>query len=383
MSEATRLKHIATLRTQVVDDRPRPLVALEHVRSGSGGLISSDFGESSPPTSGVADVSPGDVLFGKLRPYLAKTWVADRPVRASTELLCLRPNPAVDSRWLGYVVASTPLIDWAVATSDGSKMPRTSWERLSQFRITVPAGSRQLAIADYLDRETARIDAVVSARQRQTALLHEGIEAYLRRLVNPRMDGARFIAIRRVLKKRSRIASLPGVVTAFRDGTVSLRDRRREEGFTESTTRSDYQGVRRGDVVFHGLDGFAGAIGVSEDDGMCSPVYHVCSALPGFDPGYAALALRGLALSGYLAVQSGNVRERAVDFRNWDTLAQIAIPVPDLDQQRLQAGTYADRRRWTDELIHALRRQVRLFQERRRALITAAVTGQLDIPEAA
>src|SRR5665647_1828307 len=53
------------------------------------------------------------------------------------------------------------------------------------------------------------------------------------------------------------------VVTCFRDGMVTLRKNRRLRGFTEATAESGYQGIRKGDLVIHGMDAFAGAIGVS------------------------------------------------------------------------------------------------------------------------
>jgi type I restriction enzyme S subunit len=77
------------------------------------------------------------------------------------------------------------------------------------------------------------------------------------------------------------------------------------------------------------------------------------------------------------------VRERAVDFRNWDTLARIRIPVPKLQEQRSLASAYYNRRRWADQLVGAVTRQVVLLQEHHQAIITAAVTGRLNIPEAA
>ncbi len=169
-----RLKRIARLMTDVSDCGPRPLIALEHLESGTGKLLPGvDVKEIHSPGPGVADIAVGDVLFGKLRPYLAKTWVADRPSFASTELLCLRPRDGVDSRWFGYVVASSPFIDWAVATSDGAKMPRTNWEKLGEFRMTIPSLTAQVLIADYLDLETARIDSLIAAKRRMVELLEE------------------------------------------------------------------------------------------------------------------------------------------------------------------------------------------------------------------
>jgi type I restriction enzyme S subunit len=77
------------------------------------------------------------------------------------------------------------------------------------------------------------------------------------------------------------------------------------------------------------------------------------------------------------------VRERAVDFRNWDTLARVPIPVPPLKSQRARAKAFIERRNWTEQLRARIDGQVKLLAERRQAVITAAVTGQLEVPVAA
>ena len=70
-----------------------------------------------------------------------------------------------------------------------------------------------------------------------------------------------------------------GVITCFRDGEVTLRSNRREEGFTISEKEIGYQGIDIGDLVVHGMDGFAGAIGISDSRGKASPVLVVLDIL--------------------------------------------------------------------------------------------------------
>lgn len=71
------------------------------------------------------------------------------------------------------------------------------------------------------------------------------------------------------------VRDIDDVVTCFRDGTVTLRKNRRVSGFTESLKEIGYQGIRRGDLVIHAMDAFAGAIGVADSDGKGTPVYSV------------------------------------------------------------------------------------------------------------
>lgn len=126
-----------------------------------------------------------------------------------------------------------------------------------------------------------------------------------------------------------------GVVTAFRDGIVTLRSKRREDGFTFADKEIGYQGVEPGDLVIHAMDGFAGAIGVSDSRGKCSPVLSVVTPQPGVkaDPRFWAYYLRNLALSGFIESLAKGIRERSTDFR-WRDAGNLLVNFPDYDTQR-------------------------------------------------
>ncbi len=173
------LKRICHLVTDPGPDQRRPFVALEHVVGGTGALVKEVELPQRTPAAGIVAVSPGDVLFGKLRPYLAKTFRVSEPMFASTELMAFRPESGIDSRWLHYLVMSDRIVGWAIATSDGSKMPRTSWSVLGEYRVMVPDSRSQRAIADFLDAETARIDALIAKKRRHQVVLLEHEEAVL------------------------------------------------------------------------------------------------------------------------------------------------------------------------------------------------------------
>lgn len=169
------------------------------------------------------------------------------------------------------------------------------------------------------------------------------------------------------------------MVTAFRDGQVTSRTIRREAGFTDAWTDSaTFQRVEIGDVVVHGLDGFAGAIGTSETGGVCSPAYHVLKVLGIGDPDFYGRLLRVLATSGYLELFAVSTRERAVDFRNWDLFGRIPIP---LVSPTDQAGI-GDEIRALRRALPMIRSSRDLLEERKRSLITAAVTGEFDVSTA-
>ena len=110
-----------------------------------------------------------------------------------------------------------------------------------------------------------------------------------------------------------------------------MRKNRREEGFTVSFTENGYQGVDVGDLVIHGMDTFAGAIGCSDSRGKTSPVVHVCSTIG--NNRYFMYFLRYMAYSNVLMEFSNGVRIRSSDFRNFKKLAIFEMLVPSLEEQ--------------------------------------------------
>jgi type I restriction enzyme, S subunit len=166
-----RLKSLVTCPVQKSDGQPRPFIGLEDIASGTGLLINASLPVKAA-TDGVLH-APGDVLFSKLRPYLAKSYLPSVPGSATGELLVLRPNSEIDKRFLLYLTLSAPWLEWAEATSYGSKMPRTSWEAMSDFRFAMPAVDEQRRVADFLDAETARMDRMADSSREQSRLLNE------------------------------------------------------------------------------------------------------------------------------------------------------------------------------------------------------------------
>lgn len=145
---------------------------------------------------------------------------------------------------------------------------------------------------------------------------------------------------------------------------VTKRSNRRTEGFTEAFKEIGYQHVVAGDLVVHSMDGFAGAIGVSDSDGKMSPVANIYRTQG--DARFFAYVLRSLALSNFVASLAKGIRERSTSFDH-ATLATVQLPSPPLDEQRRIADFLDDRVARVDQIITARRRQVRLTLEGGRA----------------
>ncbi|MEJ2890573.1 restriction endonuclease subunit S [Actinomycetospora aeridis] len=341
---------------------------------------------TSEDTSAYQLVLPGDLVLNNQQAWRGSVAVSRLRGIVSPAYVVCQLSESLDRRFAEYLfscsAARFPYVNSSRGVGDIQR--GLAWPLLKAQKFPVPPSETQAGIADYLDRETARIDELVAEQERLIELLRERLDAEADALFQSSKK-ARHTVVKRVLRPLSRPA-VPGlgVVTAFRDGIVTLRSNRREEGYTFSSAESGYQEIRPGDFVFHALDGFAGAVGVSDSHGNATPVYHVCEAVAlSDDLTYIARLLRHLGRSGFLATQAPNVRERAVDFRNWSTFGRLPIVLPPAEEQRRVAAHFDDQVAKINSLIDATEQFVELARERREALITAAVTGQIDVREMA
>lgn len=168
------------------------------------------------------------------------------------------------------------------------------------------------------------------------------------------------------------------IVTCFRDGEVTLRENRRTDGFTTALKEHGYQGIRKGDLIIHAMDAFAGAIGVSDSDGKSTPVYSVCTPrIKEINQYYYAYLLRNLALSGYIEALAKGIRERSTDFRFAD-FSKLILPLPPLTEQQRIADFLDQKTSNIDKAIAQKEELIALLNERKQILINKAVTRGLD-----
>jgi type I restriction enzyme S subunit len=158
------------------------------------------------------------------------------------------------------------------------------------------------------------------------------------------IDYCRFpqVPFRRLFEPLSRpVPTYAEIVTAYTNGQVTLRSNRRLDGYHEAADLSGFQGVRAGDFVVHGLDILRGSVGVSDSDGAISAVCTVCAPRWDMDPRFFAYAMRAQAYSGFPRAMARGIREGGADFRRWDTLAELPLPLPS-DTQLSVIADYLD-----------------------------------------
>lgn len=166
-----------------------------------------------------------------------------------------------------------------------------------------------------------------------------------------------------------------GVITCFRDGEVTLRSNRREDGFTISDKEIGYQGIDVGDLVVHGMDGFAGAIGISDSRGKASPVLNVLDTIQ--NKKYIMYYLRSMAYSDVFTAIATGIRVRSCDLR-WNKLAELFYPIPSLQEQKKIADYLGEKCAEIEELKADIQSQIDIFEDYKKSVITEAVTKGLN-----
>ena len=163
------------------------------------------------------------------------------------------------------------------------------------------------------------------------------------------------------------------IVTCFRDGEVTLRKHRREDGFTVALKECGYQGVEPGDLVVHGMDGFAGSIGISDSRGKASPVLNVLDTSE--DKRYVMYYLRSLAMRDVFLALSTGIRVRSCDLR-WSKLGDIQYLLPPLSTQRKIAAYLDTRCAKIDEMVSDAKKTIEEYKAWKASVIFESVTGK-------
>lgn len=144
-------------------------IALENIVAHSGNYIDTN---SEYEAAGVS-FRKNDILFGKLRPYLAKVHLCERAGIALGDIFVLRPLSGFDSSFLRYLLISERFIQYVDSSTYGAKMPRANWNFIGNIYVAYPTLDKQRDISKYLDKEMLRFDSAISNCQRQIALLQE------------------------------------------------------------------------------------------------------------------------------------------------------------------------------------------------------------------
>ena len=352
---------------------------------------------------------PGDIVMNSMNILSGSVGLSEYFGCVSPVYYMLRPwNAKEDVRYYNYIFQTTMFQRSLFGLGNGILIKESGNGKLNTIRMRIPMDKfgglfipvapidEQHRIADFLDAKCAEIDALTADIQTQIDTLEQHKRSVITETVtkglNPdakmKDSGIQWIGnmpahwdvirgkyILRYMQKPVREDD--GVITCFRDGEVTLRSNRREDGFTLSDKEIGYQGIDVGDLVVHGMDGFAGSIGISDSRGKASPVLNVldtdqCKR-------YIMYYLRSMAYSDVFLALATGIRVRSCDLR-WNKLAELSYPVPPLDEQNAIVKHIDSVLSKADAVIADKKAQLATLDEYKKSLIFEYVTGKKEVP---
>ncbi|MFR3335787.1 MAG: hypothetical protein ACLTSB_07560 [Pseudoruminococcus massiliensis] len=351
---------------------------------------------------------PGDIVMNSMNILSGSVGLSQYFGCVSPVYYMLRPWKAIeDVRYYNYIFQTTMFQRSLFGLGNGILIKESGNGKLNTIRMRIPMDKfgglfipvapidEQKRIADFLDAKCAEIDALTADIQTQIDTLEQYKRSVITETVtkglNPNAEmkdsGVQWIgnmpahwdAIRgkyilRYMQKPVREDD--GVITCFRDGEVTLRSNRREDGFTMSDKEIGYQGIDVGDLVVHGMDGFAGSIGISDSRGKASPVLNVLETDQ--NKRYIMYYLRCMAYSDVFLALATGIRVRSCDLR-WNKLAELSYPVPPLNEQNAIVKHIDSVLSKADAVIADKKAQLATLDEYKKSLIFEYVTGKKEV----
>lgn len=405
--EMRRLKYTAPESSTKLSEKPQDALylGLENIEPKTGRLLLENTVEDVEST--VIVFRKGDILFGKLRPYLAKVVYIDFDGVGTTELLVLRPKESVDGRFLFYYLLADGFIDDVNSQTYGTKMPRANSEQIGNQSCSLPPLPEQRAIAAFLDTHTTRLDAAIAEQRRLIDLLREKRAALISRAVTQGLDptvpmkdsGVEWLGeipshweIKRLRfvcelnPSKSEVADLsPDTQVSFlpmekvnEDGTFSLDETRTVEQVWQG-----YTYFRDQDVVVAKItpcfENGKGAVfeGLVNGVGFGTTEFHVLRANQDTDPRFIFYLTRSNSFRqlGVMSMYGVAGQQRVPQ----EFLANFVTGFPLLLEQRAIAAHLDRETARLDAAAAEIETSIAHLEEYRAALIAAAVTGQIDV----
>lgn len=412
----TRLKYVAECNLNVLPESTPEDFRFKYVDIGAVGqgvmaLPEQTIAFKGAPSRARRLAQPGDIVISTVRTYLRAVATVPKPAEAelvfSTGFAVLHPLPGVSRDFLGYVLQGDDFVDKVIANSVGVSYPAITSRDLMALEFLLPPLDEQRAIADYLDQETAQIDALVAKQeelilglqQRRVTVATSAALLGLRREGGCERDVVRWgrsLAVEPWLRKSPASWGLERFKTVCR--LREVRNVSGDELMLSLTVRGElvdrskmsvqqnasddyiprYFVARPEDLVVNPMWLIGGAIGVSRMRGAVSPDYRVFQIDSRLDPWYLHAVLRSAPYFDQykLYTRSNTTFDRRIKQNDLDNLP---LPIPPIEEQREIVARISEQTSKIDVLVAKAKEHIALAKERRSALITAAVTGQLDV----
>lgn len=343
-------------------------------------------------------LAPKGSLLVSVRAPVGRMNVADQKYGIGRGLAAIFPGPSVNGTFLKYSIESA--IPELQSHSTGSTYDAVSGSDIGNIAIAFPDLATQRQIADFLDRETARIDLLIEKKQRLVELLGERVTSLITQVTKHGLKGESYVEtgidwwpLAPASWEVNRIASLfseskemgeeglPVLSVSINWGISDheLADEDRDRIVNQIEDKTSYKRVRTGDLVYNMMRAWQGAFGVAKVDGLVSPAYVVARPRKGLHSAYFEHLLRTPSCVEEFRRSSKGI----ADFRQrlyWEHFRQVRLVLPTYEEQ-VEIAAYIEREQArSSPIISKTQESIDRLKEYRSALITAAVTGQIDVP---
>lgn len=315
-------------------------------------------------------------------------------------LTMIRAKDLHTSRFIHRLLQSLPIKTYLAVNSPGITRFGLGQDVIGSLPVPTPPSELFKTIADKIDRETIRIDALIAKKTRFIELLKEKRQALITHAVtkglNPNVkmktSGVEWIgevpehwevvAISRLFKEVNRTGdnNLPVLSISIHSGITDREldpdERDRQTYLIEDRTK--YKRVMPGDLAYNMMRAWQGGFGAATVDGLVSPAYVVAEPSRNLVTSYIECVLRTP-----MAIEEMRRFSRGIaDFRMrlyWENFREVKVPTPPFAEQREIMDFLTVQAKRIESLAERTKASIELLKERRSAFITAAVTGQIDL----
>lgn len=299
----------------------------------------------------------------------------------------VRPFPGNDGRFLQYQIEHLRACGYLRLICNAVSFHHLTAEKLAAVQIRVPTSSQQQGVADYLDIETAKIDHLIAKQRELISLLEERLSAFMedalvKGISHDNASPMEWRRVKHLFKLRDERNHLEReevtLLSLYAKHGVRKYDEIEERTGNPVRTVQDYKCVHAGDIIVNIILAWMGSIGRSPHDGVISPAYDIWTPLEGVSSRYYHYLFRTKWFSGECYK-----RGKGIMMMRWRTYADqfgdIRVPFPTQQEQDYLVNLIEREESQVQNLISKCQRMIDLLQERRSALITAAVTGQIEV----
>jgi type I restriction enzyme S subunit len=389
--EIHRLKTLVTDSNIKASPHNRFYIGLENISSWTACYIKTELQADGESKEFIID----DVIFGKLRPYLAKAYVPMQDGVCSGEFLVLRGyrgNPI----YLKYLLLTAEFIMLVHASTYSAKMPRANWQFIGNCIVPFPPRNEQDQIVRYLDWKVSQINKLINAKRRQIKLLQEQKRSFLNKTVtigiNPKakMKNTDFSWLRTIpsdwsVRPFSKIAKVCSCLVSPDDysdspqispaniekdtGKLGSYQTVREAGIISNNHR-----FHEGQIIYSKIRPLLNKVTIAPFDGLCSAdMYPIETNLI---TKYLVYFILSDTFLSQLTMTGNRVKMPKI---NQKELSGISILCPPTEEQSTIVSYLDNEFDRIDVIISKLNDEINLFVEYRIRLISDVVTGKLDV----